>query len=128
MNLCRQCFREKATDIGFNKVGFFLLSVLCRIFASRCYTSKHDYSTAQAHNTKNPFSTETNLNHNSTAKLLAHLSIPVHEFIPSCARRPGLQTKLHGRNQEGNEKMKQTRREVRKKNEDKRCWREEKKG
>ena len=22
MNLCRQCFREKATDVGFNKVGF----------------------------------------------------------------------------------------------------------
>lgn len=22
MNICRQCFREKSTDIGFNKVGF----------------------------------------------------------------------------------------------------------
>lgn len=22
MNICRQCFREKSTDIGFNKVRF----------------------------------------------------------------------------------------------------------
>lgn len=24
MNICRQCFREKSTDIGFNKVRFAL--------------------------------------------------------------------------------------------------------
>lgn len=24
MNICRQCFREKSTDIGFNKVRFYL--------------------------------------------------------------------------------------------------------
>ncbi|GLI75878.1 40S ribosomal protein S29 [Penicillium ochrochloron] len=25
MNICRQCFREKSTDIGFNKVRTFIL-------------------------------------------------------------------------------------------------------
>ena len=24
MNICRQCFREKSQDIGFNKVGFYI--------------------------------------------------------------------------------------------------------
>ncbi|KAF7713650.1 Uncharacterized protein PECH_001122 [Penicillium ucsense] len=27
MNICRQCFREKSTDIGFNKVRFFPLQI-----------------------------------------------------------------------------------------------------
>lgn len=31
MNLCRQCFREKSQDIGFNKVGFLPLLFLDRI-------------------------------------------------------------------------------------------------
>lgn len=26
MNICRQCFREKSTDIGFNKVRFYLFA------------------------------------------------------------------------------------------------------
>jgi hypothetical protein len=27
MNICRQCFREKAQDIGFNKVRFDTISL-----------------------------------------------------------------------------------------------------
>lgn len=30
MNICRQCFREKSTDIGFVKVRTFILH-LCRL-------------------------------------------------------------------------------------------------
>ncbi|CEO59866.1 Putative 40S ribosomal protein S29 (Eurofung) [Penicillium brasilianum] len=30
MNICRQCFREKSTDIGFNKVRTFTF-YLCRL-------------------------------------------------------------------------------------------------
>ncbi|KAJ5482936.1 hypothetical protein N7539_006382 [Penicillium diatomitis] len=30
MNICRQCFREKSTDIGFNKVRFFFLLLILR--------------------------------------------------------------------------------------------------
>jgi ribosomal protein S14 len=30
LNICRQCFREKSTDIGFIKVGVSPIAVSCR--------------------------------------------------------------------------------------------------
>lgn len=56
MNICRQCFREKATDIGFNKVGFFLLSVYC--VALGAFPRNTAHSTFQGKHRS--FSTETN--------------------------------------------------------------------
>jgi hypothetical protein len=37
MNICRQCFREKSTDIGFNKVRTFIF-YLCRLEEQRTST------------------------------------------------------------------------------------------
>ncbi|KAJ5905165.1 uncharacterized protein N7473_002081 [Penicillium subrubescens] len=37
MNICRQCFREKSTDIGFNKVRAFIF-YLCRLEEQRTST------------------------------------------------------------------------------------------
>ncbi|KAL4778813.1 hypothetical protein BJX76DRAFT_342407 [Aspergillus varians] len=41
MDICRQCFREKAADIGFYKVGFPLFLFLCRL---GCWAWVGDYA------------------------------------------------------------------------------------
>jgi hypothetical protein len=42
MDICRQCFREKAADIGFFKVGFSRLSSLVYCFVWPGYDGVND--------------------------------------------------------------------------------------
>lgn len=51
MNICRQCFREKSTDIGFNKVRTFILC-LCRL--EERHTSTRDITTLELSRDSDP--------------------------------------------------------------------------